>query len=132
MKHALAGGADATPHTTAPFPSASSGNGPVSGTAIADGSSSRSNLDGKPPSRSNSASISASDVPDDTGSGSGGRDERDRLLDRLFAWKAGEAWREVVLVCGAAEGRGGRGGLRSACELEVRNVTQEDTLSDLD
>lgn len=51
---------------------------------------------------------------------SGWRDEKDRLLDRLFTWKAVEAWREVVLVCGAAEGREGRGGLRSACELEVR------------
>lgn len=119
MKHALAGG---TPHTTARFPSASSGNDQVSGTVKADGSG-RSNLDGNPPSRSNSASIPASDVTDDTGSG--GRDERDRLLERLFAWKAGEAWREVVLVCGAAEGRGGRGGLRSACELEVRKMSQE-------
>ncbi|CAM9897439.1 unnamed protein product, partial [Ectocarpus sp. 12 AP-2014] len=113
VRHALAGG---TPHTAARFPSASSGNDQVSGTAKADGSG-RSNLDGNPPSRSTSASISASDVTDDTGSG--GRDERDRLFERLFAWKAGEAWREVVLVCGAAEGRGGRGGLRSACELEV-------------
>eukprot|EP00752_Nemacystus_decipiens_P010481 g9338.t1 len=51
--------------------------------------------------------------------GGGWRDEKDRLLDRLFAWKAGEAWREVVLVCGAAEARGGRGGIRSSCELEV-------------
>lgn len=50
----------------------------------------------------------------------GWRDEKDRLLDRLFAWKAGEAWREVVIVCGAEEGCGGRGGIRSSCELEVR------------
>lgn len=58
--------------------------------------------------------------PDIAHDANGWRDEKDRLLDRLFAWKAGEAWREVVLVCGAAEGRGARGGLRSACELEVR------------
>ena len=65
----------------------------------------------------------------DTGDGGadGWRDERDRLLDRLFAWKAGEAWREVVLVCGAAEARGGQGGIRSACELEVRGRTQQRT-----
>lgn len=51
------------------------------------------------------------------------RDGKERLLDRLFAWKSGEAWREVVLMCGAsaAEGAGGRGGgLGSACEMEVR------------
>ncbi|CAM9986285.1 unnamed protein product [Scytosiphon promiscuus] len=46
-------------------------------------------------------------------------DETDRLLDLLFAWKTGEAWREVVVVCGAADGCGGRGGLSSSCELEI-------------
>lgn len=65
------------------------------------------------------------DTPDSQiTSGSSWRDDRDRLLDRLFAWKTGEAWREVVLVCGAERGCGFRGGggrgLRSACELEVR------------
>lgn len=58
-------------------------------------------------------------------------DEKDRLLDRLFAWKAGEAWREVVVVCGAADAGGGREGLRSACELEVGRKTVF-SLSDVD
>lgn len=48
--------------------------------------------------------------------------DRDRLLDLLFAWKAGEAWREVLLLCGAEVGPGRRGGLGSACEFEVRKV----------
>lgn len=47
-------------------------------------------------------------------------DDRIRLLDRLFAWKAGEVWREVVLICGTSAARGGNGYLCSACELEVR------------
>lgn len=80
----------------------------------------RSNLKGERQSRTTS---SDQDSLPDTGDrdASGWRDEKDRLLDLLFAWKAGEAWREVVLVCGAAAARGGRGGIRSACELEVRD-----------
>lgn len=50
------------------------------------------------------------------------KDDRIRLLDRLFAWKTGEVWREVVLICGASTVRGARGGLCSACELEVRAI----------
>ena len=48
------------------------------------------------------------------------RSDRDRLLNLLFKWKASEAWREVVLVCGAETVWGEYGGLRSSCELEVR------------
>lgn len=48
------------------------------------------------------------------------RSDRDRLLNLLFKWKTGEAWREVVLVCGAETGWSGYGGLRSSCEVEVR------------
>lgn len=52
--------------------------------------------------------------------GSSWRSDRDRLLNLLFKWKTGEAWREVMLVCGAETGWGGYGGLRSSCEVEVR------------
>lgn len=52
--------------------------------------------------------------------GSRRQKERDRLLDCLFTWKAREAWREVVLICGATARCDGLGGLHSACELEVR------------
>lgn len=45
---------------------------------------------------------------------------RDRLLNLIFKWKTEEAWREVVLVCGAETGLGGSEGLRSSCEVEVR------------
>lgn len=50
------------------------------------------------------------------------RSDRDRLLNVLFKWKAGEAWREVVLICGAETGCGGYVGLRSSCEVEVRKL----------
>lgn len=69
-----------------------------------------------------SVKASTSGAASDGRGGKSWRDDRNRLLERLFAWKAGEAWREVVLVCGAA-GSKGHPGLRSACELEVRYPT---------
>lgn len=53
------------------------------------------------------------------------RSDRDRLLNLLFKWKAAEAWREVVLICGAEAGCGGYRGLRSSCEVEVRKRLSE-------
>lgn len=93
------------------------------GSSIFDGSSSSNLEEGQ---QSRTASSDEALIPDTSDRDAGGwRDEKDRLLDRLFAWKAGEAWREVVLVCGAAEGRGGRGGIRSGCELEVRGRSKD-------
>lgn len=134
IKHAIIGGgveAAAGDDTGAAFaPSSSSTTPPI----IDDSSS--SNLEeeegagaggGDQESPAAKSSPTSSDVASGTDA-HGWRDEKDRLLDRLFAWKTGEAWREVVLVCGAAaEGRSGRGGLRSACELEVRGTNHTHT-----
>lgn len=92
--------------------------------ASSSGDDNGSNIDGDRQSRTTSSDQALFPGAGDQDAG-GWRDEKERLLDRLFAWKAGEAWREVVLVCGAAEGRGGCGGIRSACELEVRDSAKK-------
>lgn len=83
--------------------------------------------DGRRRSRRQQDSSTLSLGPDEDQSiDDGWRQERDRFLDRLFAWKAGEAWREALLLCGAADGGGWRGRPGSSCEIEVRDEEEHD------
>jgi hypothetical protein len=51
--------------------------------------------------------------------------ERTRLLQLLLQWKAGEAWREVVLLCGR-----GASSFGSGCELLISSVSSDSSTAD--
>jgi hypothetical protein len=51
--------------------------------------------------------------------------ERTRLLQLLLQWKAGEAWREVVLLCGR-----GASSIGSGCELHISSVSSDSSTAD--
>jgi hypothetical protein len=51
--------------------------------------------------------------------------ERTRLLQLLLQWKAGEAWREVVLLCGS-----GASSIGSGCELHISSVSCDSSTAD--